>query len=242
VIPSDWRVLRGLLKLLGLGALAALTLGVLSDPPWVRGPVPLAVALYVGSPLVVVVAAIAVRRRWPPLRVPAALVAGLAAVAFVANLGLVLFVHRTANELAHAMGRTCRSIPKCRDLAADKFGAPHPLMPGASLDTDYAFRSGSESGNLLMLSYGQQGSDERTIVFVVTERRPTGFEPPADDSDFTRTRGGTAFVETRVGGRVTRLDWWDASFHYAVSLQGSYERSSIEYERATQLIDSARLF
>lgn len=241
VIPEEWRLLRGLLRILGLGALAAITLSVLSDPPWARGPLPLSIALYVGSPVPVVAAAMAARHRWSRARVPAGLVGALAAVAFVANVGLVLLVHHYNHELRDTIGRTCGTIAKCQRLASDKFGSAHPQLPEPPSVAGYAFRSGSESGQLLMLSYGP-APDGPTIVFVVTRRRPGGFEPPADEAQFVSTSSGKRYVETGDGDRVTRVDWWDGLFHYAVSLQGSYDRSSIEYQRATALIDSAQPF
>lgn len=235
VVPQDWKVVRGLLKGLGLAALVLATLS-LADPTWVPGPLPVAIAAYLGTPVLVLAGALLIDRRLPRARVPARVVAATSVVVLIANLFLVVVLKHYTEEIAEVAPRGCDTATECRGLARDKFPSGRPLLPTMSAVQGYRFLYAEESGRLLSFWYGSHGSQDATLGYVISERRPDGFEPPTDASAFRQTPDGVRFVERRNDtGKVTRLDYWDDKFHYAVSLQGGHD----EYAQAIALIDSA---
>lgn len=240
MVPEEWRVVRGMLKALALILLVGATVSTLSDPIWARGPLPVALGLYVASPLVVAALALVGARRWPGARVPMRLVAATSTVVFLANLGLTVMAKHLGDELHGAMGRSCKTLTKCRTLVTEKFPNEHPLVPTTRVVGGFEFDDGEESGRLLGYWYRAEKAEVPTLVFLITERRRDGFEPPESDSAYVRTPRGRRVVEGRDEKGVRRLDFWDERFHYAVSLQGAYEPSSIEYLRAVTLVDDAR--
>lgn len=238
MIPEDWKLLRGLVKALGLVALVLATLS-LSDPKSVPGPLPVAIAAYLGTPLAVSVGALLARRRWRRLRIPATVVGVTALVVLLANVALLVTVKHWADELREDAPRGCDSLRECRSLASTKFGPREPLFPTAPTVDDFTFAYGEESGRVLGVWYRATKDDDPTLAFIVTRRRPDGFEPPTDEAAYRTTPAGIRYVEGLTPEGVNRLDFWDDSFHYAVALQASYPPTSEEYRRAVTLIDSA---
>ena len=238
MIPEKWKLVRGLLKALGLLALVLATLS-LSDPTWVPGPLPVAIAVYVGAPLAVSTAAFLASRRWGRLRVPARVVGVTAIIVLIANVALLVMVKHWADELRDVAPRGCDSLQDCRSLASTKFGRVEPRIPTASDVDGFKFAYGEESGRLLGFWYRAATDDDPTLAFIVSRRRPDGFEPPTDEAAYRRTPAGIRYVEGITPEGVNRLDFWDDAFHYAVSLQASYAATSEEYRHAVALIDSS---
>ena len=207
--------MRGLLRGLGLVALVAVTGGLLQDPPW---PSPdsyrLAVALYVGAPLVVAVAAGVLAWRVARVRLPAAVVAATATVALVASVVLVVWVGRLNDELTELLGPSCGpTLDDCRELAAATFDGPPPRLPTVPAVEGYRFSHGEASDRHLTLVYQRDGATVGDLVYFVRERRPD--DPPS----------GTRRVEG------DRIDVWDERFHYVATGEG---------DRPQALVDSAR--
>lgn len=236
VVPQDWKVVRALLKGLGLAALVLATLS-LTNPTWVPGPPPVAVTAYLGTPVLVLAGALLIDRRFPSARVPARVVAATSVVVLIANLALVVVLKHYTDEIAESAPRGCDTATECRGLASEKFPSGRPLLPTTSTVQGYRFLYAEESGRLLAFWYAAQGSQDPTLAYVISARRPGGFEPSADASAFRQTPEGVRFVERRNDtGKVTRLDYWDDKFHYALALQGGHD----EYAQAMALIDSGQ--
>lgn len=238
VIPENWKLARGLLNALGLLGLVLATLSLLT-PTWVPGPLPVAVAAFIGAPLVVCTAALLASHRWPRLRIPARVVGVTAIVVLVANAALLVTVKHWVDESREDAPRGCDALRDCRSLASRKFGRVAPRIPTTSSVGGYQFAYGEESGRLLGFWYRAPNDDDPTLAYVVSRRRPGGLEPPSDEAAYRTTPAGTRYVEGITPEGVNRLDFWDDAFHYAVSLQAFYAPSSEKYRRALTLIDSS---
>ena len=241
LIPEDWRLLRGLLRGLGLLALVAavLALGNLRwIPDWLPPSLPLVYSLYIGAPVVVLIAAVLVGRHFRRARVAAWIVGVLSVLVVGVNTAEVVSIDHLLDEMKADAPRRCTSEASCARLISDKFPDTVPLVPRIGAVDGYPFLQGEESGRMLVFSYASPGTSDEALVVVIAERRPDGFEPPADEQVLWNTPGGTAYVEHRADDRLRRLDWWDHDFHYAVSIQGPRPTEG-DAAAAIALIDSA---
>ena len=229
LIPEDWRLLRGLLATLGLGALVFGLFGLLQDPPWVAGPLWLMRTTYVGVPLVVAVAAGVIAWRRRRLRVVTTVVAVTAGLAFVANAVLVVWTDRLVDDLHEALGPSCRPpLSGCREVIDDAFaGRPRPLVPRVEVVAGHELRSVEAGPDRLAFFYGDELRP--TLVYSVRLRRADGPAPPEDPALLRRSPGGRAYVELEA-----RIASWDDTYQYVV---GGW---SDDPEARLALLDSAR--
>lgn len=242
VIPANWRLARGLLRLIAAIAIAVAVFWVpLERAFWEVGPLWLSVAVHLVTPAAAGIGLWLVGRRLrrgcKALRA-LTWTCGAIFVVNVVQVGVFTWFLRSMDDVLE-LGRSCGPTPvSCRDLAKEKYGEPPPLMPRGTRAGRFIFRNGEESGQISMFVYSSE-EPRGDVIFAVRPRQATGLQPPADEGAYALTPQGRRVLEGGDGDAVRRLDFWDERYHYTVSLQGVYQRGSPQHQAALELADSA---
>lgn len=71
------------------------------------------------------------------------------------------------------------------------------------------------------------------------KRTADGYEPPGDAGAFTPTPSGRSVVlRTGPDGTIAGMDFWTGTYHYAVSLQGTFDRADPVVHATFALVDA----
>ena len=240
IVPEDWKLLRGLLRALGVLFVVAGVLA-LTDMRWVQGPsLALAYVQYIGAPLLVLAGAVVVWWRVRRFRVIAAIVGATSLVVVGLNIAQAVMIDRLLEEFQTVFPEPCTDRRSCDEVVATAFPGRAPLVPPTGEVRGFRFQGGEPQGPRVLFTYGEPAAAAPSLLFVIAPRGPDGLQPPADEAAFLRTPGGVAHVEQREDGRVERIDFWDDDFHYVVSLQGGPDSADEQHAAAIELVDSAR--
>lgn len=135
---------------------------------------------------------------------------------------------------------SCKPPPEsCEQLLNDTFDDPSPGIPPTSVGP-LQLSSGEKTGKVFLWVYnGKFGEDERVVIAGVKKRAADGYEPPGDPGAHTTTPAGRSVV-LRAGpdGSVAGMDFWTGSYHYALSLQGSFDAADPVVAAALALVDA----
>lgn len=135
---------------------------------------------------------------------------------------------------------SCKPPPEsCQELLHETFDEPYPGIPPASVGPLMLW-SGEQTGKVFLWVYnGKFGEDERVVIAGVKKRSADGYEPPGDPAALTPTPAGRSVV-LRAGpdGTVAGMDFWTASYHYAVSLQGTFDIADPVVGATLALVDA----